>query len=103
MPEFTVVAVVVCVLSLGYLVARERWLFKSPAFWIAYAIVLFFEVLMDGWLTKLHAPIVIYESTAISGIRFPFDIPIEDFLFGFPLVVFPIVLWVKQKRSAENR
>ena len=42
-------------------------------------IVIGFQILVDGWLTKLSAPIVIYDDRHTSGIRFPFDIPIEDF------------------------
>ena len=30
---------------------------------------------VDGWLTKLSAPIVIYDDSHTSGVRFPFDIP----------------------------
>jgi len=41
-----------------------------------------FQAVVDGWLTKLSAPIVIYNEQHSTGIRFPFDIPVEDFLFG---------------------
>jgi lycopene cyclase domain-containing protein len=59
--------------------------------------VLFFQVLTDGWLTKLSAPIVIYNEAHTSGIRFPWDIPVEDFLFGWALVTGVLLLWEKQR------
>ena len=49
--------VVVGVLELAVL---RTGLFRKPAYWISMGIVLFFQVLTDGWLTKLSAPIVIY-------------------------------------------
>ena len=68
-------------------------IFRRATFWISYAIILFFQVLVDGWLTKLSAPIVVYDPDRFSGIRVPFDIPIEDYLFGFALIVLTILLW----------
>jgi lycopene cyclase domain-containing protein len=68
-------------------------IFRTPTFWIAYAIILFFQVLVDGWLTKLSAPIVTYNPDTYSGVRIPWDIPVEDYLFGFALIVLTILLW----------
>jgi lycopene cyclase domain-containing protein len=56
-----------------------------------------FMIPVDGWLTKLSAPVVIYDDTHTSGIRFPFDIPVEDFLFGFALVTAVLLLWERQR------
>ena len=72
---------VVAVLGLEFLVWHTG-LFRRPAYWISMIIVFGFQILVDGWLTKLSAPIVIYNERHTSGIRFPFDIPVEDFLFG---------------------
>jgi lycopene cyclase domain-containing protein len=85
--------VVVCVLELA---ALRTGLFRKPAYWISMVIVLFFQVLTDGWLTKLSAPIVIYNDAHTSGIRFPWNIPVEDFLFGWALVTGVLLLWVRQ-------
>ena len=100
MPTFTVLAV----LSVALVVAAELlWLksgiFRKAQFWVAYGIILFFEVLVDGWLTKLTAPIVIYDPDEFSGWRFPWDIPVEDYLFGFSLIVLTLILW-ERYRSA---
>jgi lycopene cyclase domain-containing protein len=65
-------------------------------------IVIGFQILVDGWLTKLSAPIVIYDEHHTSGVRFPFDIPNEDFLFGWAMVTSVLLLWVRLG-ARENR
>ena len=60
-------------------------------------IVLGFQIPVDGWLTKLSSPIVSYDDRQLSGVRFPFDIPVEDFLFGFALVTAVLLLWERQR------
>ena len=72
-------------------------LFRRPAYWIAMVIVIGFQILVDGWLTKLSAPLVIYDNRYTSGIRFPFDIPVEDFLFGFALLTAVLLLWERRR------
>ena len=86
--------VVECVLELAVL---RTGLFRKPAYWISMVIVLGFQVLVDGWLTKLSAPIVMYNEKHTSGIRFPWDIPIEDFFFGWALVTAVLLLWERQR------
>jgi len=75
-------------------------LFRRRAYWVSMAIVLFFQVLVDGWLTKLSAPIVIYDRGQFSGVRFPFDIPLEDFVYGFALVTVTLLIWVRAEQGA---
>ncbi|KAA1251493.1 lycopene cyclase domain-containing protein [Mycobacterium simiae] len=84
----------VCALELARL---RTGLFRRPAYWLSMVIVLGFQVPVDGWLTKLSAPIVSYDEDQTSGLRFPFDIPIEDFLFGFALVTAVLLLWERQR------
>ena len=84
----------VCALELGVL---RTGLFRRPAYWLSMLIVLGFQIPVDGWLTKLSSPIVIYDDRQLSGVRFPFDIPIEDFLFGFALVTAVLLLWERQR------
>jgi lycopene cyclase domain-containing protein len=80
----------VCVLETRVL---RTGLFRRPAYWISMVIVVGFQIPVDGWLTKLSAPIVLYNEQHTTGVRFPFDIPIEDFLFGFALVTAALLLW----------
>jgi len=91
-------AIAVCVLE-----ARvwRTGLFRRPAYWISMVIVLGFQIPVDGWLTKLSAPIVLYNEQHTTGIRFPLDIPIEDFLFGFALVTAVLLLWERRRPKSE--
>ena len=95
------VLAVVAVVALELAVLRTG-LFRRPAYWISMVIVVGFQILVDGWLTKLSAPIVIYDERHTSGIRFPFDIPIEDYLFGFALVTAVLLLWERQQSRADR-
>ncbi|AFC44937.1 lycopene cyclase domain-containing protein [Mycobacterium intracellulare] len=83
----------VCALELAVL---RTGLFRRPAYWLSMVIVLGFQIPVDGWLTKLSSPIVSYDDRQLSGLRFPFDIPVEDFLFGFALVTAVLLLWERQ-------
>ncbi len=95
---YTVPAVVsvlaVCALELTVL---RTGLFRRLSYWLSMVIVVGFQVPVDGWLTKLSAPVVIYDERHTSGLRFPFDIPVEDFLFGFALVTGVLLLWEYQR------
>lgn len=100
MPEYTAAAVgsvgVVVLLELLWL---RTGLFRRPTYWVAMLIVFAFQVLVDGWLTKLSAPIVLYAAEHNSGVRFPWDIPVEDFAYGFALVTLTLLLWVRRPGS----
>lgn len=96
MPEYTVLTLIGIVAVVVWELAWARTgIFSSVRYWLTMAIVFFFQIWVDGWLTKLSAPIVIYEPTEFSGIRFPWDIPIEDFGFGFAMITFTIICWIK--------
>ena len=96
MPEYTALAVLSV---LGTVAVEVFWLrtgiFRRAQYWIAMAIIYFFHVLVDGWLTKLSAPIVIYDGDQITGVRVPWDIPVEDYLFGFSMLTLTLMLWVR--------
>ncbi len=97
MPEYTAMAVLSVV---GTLAAERFWLrtgiLRQAQYWIAMGIVYVFHVLVDGWLTKLSAPIVIYDEDQIVGLRIPWDIPVEDYLFGFSMITLTLMLWVRR-------
>ncbi|HZQ32216.1 MAG TPA: lycopene cyclase domain-containing protein [Mycobacterium sp.] len=97
-----VVAAVIAVLAMEFGLLHTG-LFRRPAYWVSMLIILGFQVLVDGWLTKLSAPIVIYSSTATSGWRFPFDIPVEDFGFGWAMVTAVLLLWERQRRHGRGK
>lgn len=93
------VPAVVSALAVGVLelAVLHTGLFRRPAYWLSMLIVVGFQIVTDGWLTKLSAPVVVYDNRQTSGIRFPWDIPIEDFLFGFALVTAVLLLWERQR------
>jgi lycopene cyclase domain-containing protein len=96
-PEYSVAAavsvVVVVIIELAWL---RTGLFRRGTYWAAMAIVFGFQVLVDGWLTKLSAPIVLYAEEQTIKVRAPWDIPVEDFAYGFTLVTLVLLLWVRR-------
>jgi lycopene cyclase domain-containing protein len=92
--------IAVCLLEFGVL---RTGLFRRAAYWISMVIVLGFQIPVDGWLTKLSAPIVIYADHHTSGVRFPFDIPVEDFLFGWAMVTAVLLLWERQRQRDRRK
>lgn len=99
MPEYTLATLVavVAVVALELFWARTG-IFRSAQYWVAMAIVFGFQMLVDGWLTKLSAPIVLYEPSQHAGVRFPWDIPVEDFGFGFAMVTLTLISWIRLGR-----
>ena len=101
---YTVPAIVaVLVILVWELRVLRTGLFRRPAYWISMAIVLAFQVPVDGWLTKLSAPIVVYNEQHSTGIRFPWDIPVEDFLFGWAMVTAVLLVWVRGGDRQERK
>ncbi len=90
--------IAVIALELGVL---HTGLFRRPVYWISMVIVTGFQIPVDGWLTKLTAPIVVYDERHTSGLRFPYDIPVEDFLFGFAMVTAVLLLWERRRPTAD--
>jgi lycopene cyclase domain-containing protein len=100
--EYTALAVVapLAVVALELLVLRTGLLGRAR-FWIAMGIVLSFQVLVDGWLTRADGTVVHYHDGAASGLRAPWHIPLEDFGFGFALVALTVLLWQWGQRRAQ--
>jgi lycopene cyclase domain-containing protein len=91
--------------GVGATVLLDLWvlgtrLLLRKAFWVAYAIVVFFQLLTNGVLTGFE--IVRYSGDAIVGTDAPAFLgngriafaPVEDLLFGFALVVQTLAWWV---------
>ena len=93
------VAGVVAAVLLDVVVLRTR-LVTRRLFWTAYAIVVSFQLLTNGWLTGRD--IVRYDGAAILGWHVVFA-PVEDLLFGFSLVLQTLTWWVwwgRRERAA---
>jgi lycopene cyclase domain-containing protein len=84
---------------LDMLVLRTR-LMRRRSFWVAYAIVLFFQLVMNGVLAGVR--VTHYDPAAILGLRLVYA-PIEDVLFGFALITATLSLWVRLTRGAPTR
>jgi lycopene cyclase domain-containing protein len=98
-PEYTIAAVVAVAAVIALEVRMLRTgLFRRAAYWVSMSIVFAFQVLVDGWLTKLSAPVVLYDEAGTTGLRVPWDIPVEDFLFGFALLTLVLLLWERAGR-----
>jgi lycopene cyclase domain-containing protein len=93
------VAGVLVTVVLDLWVLRTRLLARR-AFWAAYAILVLFQLLTNGWLTGRD--IVTYDPDAILGARIAFA-PVEDLLFGFALVVQTMAWWVWWGRRGVQR
>ena len=90
---------VVAAIALDLFVLRTR-LVTRKAFWTAYAIVLFFQLVVNGLLTG--SKIVRYDSSAITGWRIV-NAPVEDLLFGCALALTTLSLWVYLGARATRR
>jgi lycopene cyclase domain-containing protein len=66
-------------------------LLTRKVFWTSYAIILFFQLITNWWLTSNQ--IVSYSEDFILGARIA-SAPIEDLGFGFALVTNVMALWV---------
>jgi lycopene cyclase domain-containing protein len=84
-------------------------LLRRRAFWTAYAIIAFFQLLTNGWLTGRR--IVTYNpDTALTdssvvplGDWRIMYAPVEDLLFGFALIVLAMDLWIVWYRRGIER
>jgi lycopene cyclase domain-containing protein len=92
------VAAVVAVLLVDLLVLRTRVVTRR-VFWTAYAIVIVFQLLVNGVLTGRD--VVTYDPRVIWGPRIAYA-PVEDLLFGFALVTLTLASWAAVNRRANT-
>jgi lycopene cyclase domain-containing protein len=90
---YTQIAIFAVFLALvtDYYIARTR-LILTKRYWTSYAIIVFFQLLTNWWLTSRN--IVMYSPDAIIGWRIA-SAPVEDLLFGFALVTLVWIVWDK--------
>jgi lycopene cyclase domain-containing protein len=69
---------------------QTKLIFRK-VFWTSYAIILFFQLITNWWLTSNN--IVQYDESVILGKRIA-SAPVEDLGFGFALVLAVLALWV---------
>lgn len=108
---YTVLACIGVVIAvvLDRWVARTR-LTSTGDWWSAYAIIVFFQLLPNGWLTGRgivrNDPDTILGSdrVVLAGAGRLVYAPVEDLAFGFGLVLVSCVAWTwLGRRAAEGR
>ena len=92
------VVAVLAVLVVDLAVLRTRMVTRR-VFWVAYAIVIVFQLLMNGVLTGLE--VVTYDPAVIWGPRIAYA-PVEDLLFGFALVTLTLASWAAVNRRVNT-
>lgn len=103
MAEYTILALGALALTVvAELVWLKTGLFRSPSYWITIGISLFFMIWVNGWLTKLSAPIVRYYEPYFLNVRFPWDIPVEDYAFGLALINLSLLGWLWPERGRKR-
>jgi lycopene cyclase domain-containing protein len=99
MPVYPTLAVLAALaVVLAELVGFRSGIFRQRAYWLAMGIVFAFMVPVDGWLTKLSAPIVVYDDADTSGLRPVWDILAEEFAYAFALLTLVILVWDRAGR-----
>lgn len=98
--SYTLAAVLAAALAvlLDVVVLRTN-LVCSRGFWVADAIVVFFQLIVNGLLTGLK--IVRYDPARIIGWRIAYA-PVEDLFFGFAMVTATLSVWAFATRPAPE-
>jgi lycopene cyclase domain-containing protein len=96
-PALALAGVVVTV-ALDLAVVRTRLLLTAN-YWISYAVVVFFQLVVNGVLTCQD---IVTGYRTILGPRVACA-PVEDLLFGFAMVTQTLVWWVWLGRRAAAR
>ncbi len=78
----------------------RTFLLRRRAFWTAYAILLCFQLIVNGVLTGVG--VVRYNRADITGLRIV-HAPVEDLGFGFSLILITLSCWVYLGRRAARR
>jgi lycopene cyclase domain-containing protein len=92
------VSAVVAVVLLDLFVFGTRMVTRR-VFWVAYGIIVVFQLLMNGVLTGVD--VVTYDPAAIWGPRIAYA-PVEDLLFGFAMVTLTLASWAAVNRRANT-
>jgi lycopene cyclase domain-containing protein len=106
------IAVVIAAIVADVFILRTR-LVTRRGFWVAYAIVVFFQLLTNGVLTRLQ--VFRYSDSMIVGYqpdsgpppfmgsgRIAYQ-PFEDLLMGFSLCLLSMALWIYWGRRGVQR
>jgi lycopene cyclase domain-containing protein len=96
--ELAILSVLIVIIADRYLL-RVR-LLEKKAYWTAYSIIIFFQLITNWWLTSRN--ILSYSEEVIIGWRVA-SAPVEDLLFGFSMVTLTMSLWIFWGRKGIQR
>lgn len=82
------------------LLALRTRLLLTKTFWLSYAIILCFQLLVNGILTGRH--IVRYSPADITGLRLAYA-PVEDIGFGFAMTLLTLAMWARLRGIGRRR
>ncbi|MGH9268838.1 MAG: lycopene cyclase domain-containing protein [Acidimicrobiales bacterium] len=85
------------------LVWLRTGLLRKPAYWVSFVVIFAFMVPVDGWMSKLSDPIIVYDPDELSGWREPWDIPTEEFVYAWALLTLAMLLWDRAGRPEAER
>lgn len=93
------------ILSVGVVIIIDLFILRTrllsrKSYWTAYAIIVFFQLITNWWLTSRN--ILSYSEDAIVGWRIA-AAPAEDLLFGFSMVTLTMALWIFWGRRGIQR
>lgn len=90
MKEYTILAVISVILAVVIDFTLKIRVLRNPLFYLFIIIIFGFKLLVNGYLTATN--IVSYNPYFYLGLRLG-SIPVEDFIFGFSMVVMATDFW----------
>jgi lycopene cyclase domain-containing protein len=93
------ICAVIAAVIIDLFILKSR-LTTRKVFWTSYAIIIFFQLITNWWLTSRN--IVMYSEEKIIGWRIA-SAPAEDLLFGFAMVLSVLNLWVYWGKKGVQR
>lgn len=103
MPLYSVITVAAMLGAIAVdLTVLRTGVVRRATFWVSLAIMFFFQIFVDGWLTRASDTIVHYDPDGFSGVRVFFNTPLEDFGFGFAVILLTLSLWDRLGRASGS-
>ncbi|HEY9188335.1 MAG TPA: lycopene cyclase domain-containing protein [Bacteroidota bacterium] len=100
MKEYTFLTIISTFIAFLLDLKLKTFLFRKRSFAIFWLVMIIFMLIVNGYLTS--RPIVLYNSDFNLGLRI-FSIPVEDFLFGFSLIYFNLIIWEYSKKKCPKK
>jgi len=96
MKEYTILGIAAVLAAILLDRVTRVNLLKKKEYYLFILVILFFKLLVNGYLTGKQ--VVLYRPEFFLGLRIT-SIPLEDFLFGFSMVTMTIIFWEYFKKE----